>query len=313
MLQYVAGNHFNESGLFSMKIGFLACEGTLPGSPRRRADAHEHDLQVSAIEPALAARGHELAVIDWRAPLSEFDGIPLILLGTVWDYQDNEEDFLAKLDALEAAGLVICNSSETLRWNIDKRYLAEIAELGAATIPTLWVENPTASDITHAFDHFNTASVVVKRQVGAGAEGQSIFHRKDALDPQWAMHRAAMIQPFQPAIQSEGEYSFVFIDGEFSHCTLKRAASGDYRIQSLYGGTELKVDPTRDDRKSATRIVDLLPLPTPLYARIDMVRGEDDQLLLMEAELIEPYLYPEQGLELGPRIAAGIERRLKLK
>jgi glutathione synthase/RimK-type ligase-like ATP-grasp enzyme len=313
MLQYVEGNHFNESGISPMKIGFLACAGTIPGSPRRRADAHEHDLQVDALEPALAAHGHELVVIDWRAPLAEFDGIPLILLGTVWDYQDNEADFLAKLDALEAAGIDICNSSETLRWNIDKRYLAELADMGAATIPTLWVENPMASDISRAFDHFKTASVVVKRQVGAGAEGQSIFHQKDALDPQWAMHRAAMIQPFQPAIQSEGEYSFVFIDGEFSHSTLKRAASGDYRIQSLYGGTELKVDPTQDDRNSAGRIVDLLPLPTPLYARIDMVRDDDGQLLLMEAELIEPYLYPEQGPELGPRIAAGIERRLKMK
>lgn len=119
-----------------------------------------------------------------------------------------------------------------------------------------------------------------------------------------------MIQPFQPAIQSEGEYSFIFIDGEFSHCTLKQAAGGDYRIQSLYGGTEQKIDPPTEDKESAARIIGLLPLPTPLYARIDMVRGEDNNLLLMEAELIEPYLYPEQGPELGPRMAAGIEKRL---
>jgi hypothetical protein len=153
--------------------------------------------------------------------------------------------------------------------------------------------------------------VVVKRQVGAGAEGQSIFRRADALDPNWSMSRAAMIQPFQPAIQSEGEYSFVFVDGKFSHCTLKRAASGDYRIQSLYGGTEMKVEPSDQDKRSASWIVELLPLPTPLYARIDMVRGNEGQLLLMEAELIEPYLYPEQGPELGPRMANGIEKRLK--
>lgn len=299
-----------ESEKAPMKIGFLACEGTIPGSPRRRADAHEHDLQVDAIEPALAARGHELAVIDWRAPMQEFNDIPLLLLGTVWDYQDNEEEFLAKLDALESQGIAICNSPETLRWNIDKRYLADLAELGAATIPTNWVEEPRAGDIANAFEQFDTDSLVVKRQVGAGAEGQSIFHRADALDPHWAMTRPALIQPFQPAIQSEGEYSFIFIDGNYSHCTLKRAASGDYRIQSLYGGTELKVVPAAPDKASASLIVELLPLPTPLYARIDMVRGNDGQLLLMEAELIEPYLYPEQGLELGPRLAAGIEKRL---
>jgi glutathione synthase/RimK-type ligase-like ATP-grasp enzyme len=220
-------------------------------------------------------------------------------------------EFLAKLDELETAGIIICNSAEILRWNIDKRYLAKLADLGANTIPTLWLESPTAADIKRAFAEFNADSLVVKRQVGAGAEGQSIFHRRELLDPDWSMDRAAMIQPFQPAIQSEGEYSFIFIDGEFSHCTLKCAAAGDYRIQSLYGGTELKVDPTAQDRASAAKIVDILPLPTPLYARIDMVRGADCKLQLMEAELIEPYLYPEQGPELGPRMAAGIDKRLK--
>ena len=41
-----------------------------------------------------------------------------------------------------------------------------------------------------------------------------------------------------------------------------------------------------------------------------MVRGNEGALLLMEAELIEPFLYPKQGRELGRRMAAGIVRRL---
>lgn len=293
-----------------MKIGFLACAATLPGSPTRRKDAHEHDLQVGALAPALAALGHELAVTDWRAPLADFAGMPLVLLGTPWDYQDNLAEFLAKIDALEAAGIAMCNSPETVRWNIDKRYLAALADLGARTIPTIWVEHPTADDIARAFEQFGSDRVVVKRQVGAGAEGQQIFVRDEPIAPDWGMDRPAMIQPFQPAIRSEGEYSFVFIDGELSHALLKRAADGDYRIQSIYGGINRAIDPTKADVASAAAILDLLPLDPPLYARIDMVRGDDGQLLLMEAELIEPYLYPEEGPQLGQRLARAINRRL---
>ena len=54
----------------------------------------------------------------------------------------------------------------------------------------------------------------------------------------------------------------------------------------------------------------LLPFDQPpLYARIDMVRLEDGRLAVIEAELIEPYLYPEQGPNLGSMLADGILRR----
>ena len=120
-----------------------------------------------------------------------------------------------------------------------------------------------------------------------------------------------MVQPFQSAIQTEGEYSFIFIDGDFSHALLKQAKSGDYRIQSSYGGTETKVTPSASDLASASAILGLLD-ETPLYARVDMLRGADGGMLLMELELIEPYLYPVEGPELGPRLAAAIAKRLGL-
>ena len=292
-----------------MKIGFLTCPGTMPGSPVRRDDAFEHDLQVDAIRPALAARGGTLIEIDWRAPLEAFDGCQLVLVGTPWDYWDFEQEFLDKLDALEGAGIAVCNPPALVRWNSRKTYLRDLAERGAATIPTLWVEQPTAAEIESAFDQFGCDSIVAKRQVGAGAEGQSI-HRKSEVPADWTMQHPAMIQPYLPQIASEGEYSFLFIDGEFSHALIKRPAAGDYRVQSLYGGTEEAIAPDAGDLAAAKAIVDALPHGTPLYARIDMVRSADGGLLLMEAELIEPYLYPLQGPELGPRLAEAIARRI---
>lgn len=292
-----------------MNVAFLTCPGTHPGSPTRRADAFEHDLMVAAIRPELEARGHALVEIDWRSPVEEFAATPLVLVGSPWDYHDSEAEFLSQLDALEAAGHIVCNSAAIVRWNARKTYLRDLEAAGAATIPTLWIEQPTVADIAEAMAQFGCDTVVAKRQVGAGAEGQSI-HRRSTLDPDWRMAQAAMLQPFLTQIQQDGEYSFLFVDGEFSHALRKRAAAGDYRVQSIYGGTEEPLEPSPADIATARSVVDAVPQGVPLYARIDMVRGPDGKLLLMEAEMIEPYLYPEQGPRLGAMVAEAVGRRL---
>ena len=87
--------------------------------------------------------------------------------------------------------------------------------------------------------------------------------------------------------------------------------AGDYRIQSLYGGTEHAVRPEAADLARAEAVMAMLPFEQPpLYARIDMVRGLDGQLALIEAELIEPYLYPRQDTGFGARFAEAVLARL---
>lgn len=293
-----------------MKIAFLACPATLPGSPTRRPDAFEHDLYLGAVRAGVGSSG-TVTDIDWRAPLDDLAQFDLAILGTPWDYTEAKDAFLARLGELEAAGVVVCNPLEVVRWNSDKLYLRELGELGAVTIPTLWPERAGPEDVLAAFDHFGTDRVVVKRRVGAGAIGQDSFSRDNPPPADWSLDQAAMIQPFLPAIQREGELSFIFIDGALSHTLLKQATGGDYRIQSLYGGTETPLEPAPTDRAAAQAIMALLPFDQPpLYARIDMVRLEDGRLAVIEAELIEPYLYPEQGPNLGPLLAAGMARRL---
>ena len=291
-------------------IGFLACETTLPGADQRREDAFEHDKMIEALNPAFEAQALNLRVIDWEADLGEFEGVDLVMLGSSWNYQDNHAAFLAKLDALTAAGAIVCNSPEVVRWNSTKTYLRELAEAGANTIPTLWRETVTAKGALEAMDTFDTDRIVVKRQVGAGAEGQELIARGSLPGRDWEFGHPAMLQPFLPNIATDGELSFIFIDGEFSHALRKRAADGEYRIQSLYGGYEEDHHPSAEETGAAQAIVDALPFDTPLYARIDMLRAEDGALQVMEAELIEPYLYPEQGPELGERLARAIARKV---
>lgn len=294
-----------------MNIAFLACPETLPGSPSRRPDAFEHDLQLAALQDGLGARA-QVTAIDWHAPLESLTGFDLAILGTPWDYTEAKEEFIARLEALEAADVVVANPSTVVRWNADKLYLRELEARGAVSIPTLWPEAPDARDVIAAFDQFGTNRVVVKRRVGAGAIGQNSFTRGDPRLSGWSMDQPAMVQPFLPAIQREGELSFIFVNGQFSHALIKRASAGDYRIQSLYGGTEVPLDPCPADRAAAARIMAMLPFEqSPLYARIDMVRLDGGALAVIEAELIEPYLYPQQGPGFGAMLAEGMLARLR--
>ena len=293
------------------RIAFLACPATLAGSPTRRPDAYEHDLYLNALSAGLA--GHDAVVegVDWRAPLEELATYDFALLGTPWDYTEAKDEFLTRLGALEAAGVVVGNPLAIVSWNADKLYLAELERLGVPGIPTLWPESAGPADIAAAFEHFGCDRVVAKRRVGAGAIGQSSFSRGEAVPADWRIDQPTMIQPFLPAIQHEGELSFIFIDGRFSHALIKRPTAEDYRIQSLYGGVEVPLDPAPADLAAAEAAVARLPFAeVPLYARIDMVRRPDGVLALIEAELVEPYLYPRQGAAFGARLATAIMARL---
>ncbi|KEO90802.1 hypothetical protein EH31_07120 [Erythrobacter longus] len=292
-------------------IGFLACETTLPGSQNRREDAFEHDLMVEAITPAFARRGWTFKVIDWEAPMEAFADVDLVMIGSSWNYWDKVDAFLTKLEALAKTGITVCNSPEVARWNIRKTYLGELEQRGARTIPTLWLDALTADDAAAAMDQFGCDKLVVKRQIGAGAEGQEMLERGQVSDD-WRYTHKAMVQPFLPAIAQSGELSFLFFGGVFSHCVQKLPKDGDYRIQSLYGGREVTHEPSAQEIAQAAAIIEALPFAPPLYARIDMLEGEDAKLMVMEAELIEPYLYPEQGPNMGESLAQAIAKELDL-
>jgi glutathione synthase/RimK-type ligase-like ATP-grasp enzyme len=124
------------------------------------------------------------------------------------------------------------------------------------------------------------------------------------------MDRPGMIQPLIKSIRTEGEFSFLFIDGDFSHALIKRAKSGDYRIQEAYGGASQRIDPAPADEDAARAVLEVLD-EQPLYARVDMVRGDDGRLLLMELEVIEPYLFPKDGPGIGEMLGKALKRRLR--
>ena len=287
------------------KIAYICSQCTISDSPNRRSDAFEHDLTLDALRPEQEKRGLQLKEVCWDDSHANWADFELAIIGTTWDYWQRHDLFLQTLESIETKTR-LCNSSAMVRWNSNKRYLIELAARGAKLIPTEWIQNPTKAAIENAFAVLGCDDMVVKRQIGAGADGQHRLKRGDVIPD---LNRPMMAQPFFPSIKTEGEMSLIYIDGQFSHALIKRAVAGDYRIQSSYGGTEQPYDPSQKDLAMAKSVLDVLD-EVPLYGRVDMLRGESGELYLMELELIEPYLYPVEGPGLGSQLAEAVKRRL---
>src|SRR5580698_9300353 len=75
--------------------------------------------------------------------------------------------------------------------------------------------------------------------------------------------------------------------GNFSHSILKVPKTGDFRVQSEYGGTVQKINTDIAHLQAAGKYVEKYGKGT-LYARVDGIIS-NGTFVLMELELIEPY------------------------
>ncbi len=282
-----------------MRIAYLACADCLPGATNRRLDAYEHDREVAVLGPAMAALGGEMVEVDWRVcDPSRFD---LAFIRTTWDYVDRQDEFLDFLDLANKLTKVV-NDPELIRWNLSKRYLLSLINGGLPVIPSYFTEVEVR--LSYVFDALSCDELVLKPVIGAGGFGQSRVRREDCGD--LTMPPGQFAQPLIPEIETWGEVSMIFIDGQFCHAVRKVPAAGEYRIQVIHGGSEVAYVPGAQEIATAQAFIDALPVPA-LAARVDLVPHQG-QLLLMELEVIEPHLFPTFGPDLGPRLAAACAR-----
>jgi len=273
------------------KIALLISDNLLPDAENARVDIFELDEEVGKLTPALADLGLELVQIRWREIAARASEFAAILPLMVWDYfEGNEDAFLGAIAKAEAVTPVF-NGFDILKWNADKSYLNEMAERGAPVIRTLTVDRVSQTNVARAFAELATDTLVIKPKVGGGAWRQVLYKQGDPFpDAKDLPPEGALLQAFLPSVAEEGEYSFLYFGGRFSHAARKTPKAGDYRIQSSYGGSEETYIPTQAERDTARDILEVLDF-TPLYARVDLLRGQDGALKLIELELIEPYLY----------------------
>ncbi len=293
-----------------MRVAFLTASCMLPGHANLREDYWEHDREFIPLSLACLNHGIELVPVIWDDPRLNIESFDACVIGTTWDYAEQPDAFLSVLRAISTRRPLF-NPIQIVEWNLRKTYLQDLASRQVRVVPTLWRDRADAVTIANAFDELSVDEIVVKPVVGASAWRQARIKRGEAIPPAVDLPPdRAMIQPYLHAAADEGEFSFLFFDRQFSHCVRKIPRDGDYRVQSMYGGREEIHQPSEGELREAQDVVNAIATPL-LYARVDMMRDLDGHLALMELELIEPYLYPDQGPGMGEMFARALDGMMR--
>jgi glutathione synthase/RimK-type ligase-like ATP-grasp enzyme len=260
-----------------------------------RLDRDEPDyakIQLTLLGNALAPYDFAIEPVFWQDGGTNWTRFCAVMPLLAWNYPKQVDVFLARLDDIEAAGVLLLNDGATLRANMDKGYLADLSARGAPVPKTLAVQACTPDIILSSFDFLDAQEIIIKPRIGAGAWRQARLKRGEAVPSADILPPgAALIQPFLPAVESEGEMSLLYFGGAFSHALIKKPKGGDYRTQGQFGAIESPIAAPQDALEAASAVLAKADGAPFTYARVDLVRGPERGWLLMELELIEPWLY----------------------
>jgi glutathione synthase/RimK-type ligase-like ATP-grasp enzyme len=256
----------------------------------------EPDADEAPLMAALAAAGFDASLVAWDDPRADWDTPIATIIRSTWNYALRPDEFLAWVDRLKGP---VWNPPEIVHANVSKRYLLDLAARAVPVVPTTLV---AAGEPVPRQAH----RVVVKPEIGAGSLDTHIFAPGESLDAHVAhIHRrcAALIQPYVASVDTYGERSLIWIDGELTHAIRKTPRfSGDAeRIEGPF--------PIAPDER-AVALAALAPYADRiLYGRVDLVRDHADRPMVSELELIEPSLFFARHPPSLDRYIAGLRRR----
>ncbi|PST84399.1 hypothetical protein C7T94_06740 [Pedobacter yulinensis] len=245
----------------------------------------------------LHQKGFEVSRVAWDAEGADWTVFDLAFIRSPWDYHHRYTEFMEWLERMEKSGLPMFNPYAMLRWNSDKHYLQHIGSAGLPVIPSVFLEKGTSPDLAALFDRLGCEKLIIKPCVSGGARNTRVLERPTVHTTSgeinsWLRAESYLVQPFMEEVK-EGEWSFLFFNGQFSHSVLKVPKSGDFRVQHTHGGSILRPDPAPEHLEQAAAYVQAFAAGS-LYARVDAI-ATTSGLQLMELELIEPYLFLENA------------------
>lgn len=250
------------------------------------------ELPAGYLEDELADRlGATWAV--WDDPQVDWEAFTLVVVRSTWDYPRDLPGFLAWARSVPR----LVNPAPVLAWNTDKRYLAEVAGAGLPVVQTTFLDpgEPLPAGLPE--------ELVLKPTVSAGSRDTGRFRpaeelgaARELLTTIHASGRTAMLQPFLPSVDAQGESALCFAGGCFSHAVRKSAILRPGVVAALGTAEDPPIaphDPEPAERALAEDALAWLqerfgPLA---YARIDLLAGPGGAPVILELELAEPCLY----------------------
>jgi glutathione synthase/RimK-type ligase-like ATP-grasp enzyme len=300
-----------------VKIGFVTCDATILDKIFPTTGEPDFISPEPLITPddylavkELRDHDHEVCAILWGTPPESLLDFDLIVIRSPWDYMDSEDmksSFFNWLKHIEQSNVSVANPPALMHWLLDKHYLTAFEKLGISTIPTEFF--PSGSTLNLSTLYKNRGPFVLKQCVSAGGKGLYFIDHEDAAiahqaDIDMALQSAAyMLQPFVPEITTQGEWSFIFLGGRYSHAILKTPAPSSIMVHAERGGTlHFPIAAPAELIAFANKIYQTMflafkqatgricPQHQVLYLRIDVIDTSDGPVLV-ECEGVEPELF----------------------
>lgn len=269
------------------------------------------DVEEQPLIPALAERGVRAQPARWDDPEVDWKAFRLVLVRNVWDSHLRRDAFLAWASKVGQLTRLL-NAPDVLRWNTHKGYLRELEAKGVPVTPTAWLEPGARVDLGALLAERGWAGrFVLKPVVSAGSHGVSAFGPGElgaaqaALDALLARGEA-MVQPYLESFEREGERSYVFFGGHFSHAVRRPPGLAD--VPRAFAAFH-PVAPAPEELQLARQTMTAAGRSL-LYARVDVATGEDGRPRLQELECTEPRLFLRQDAGAPGRFADAVVRAL---
>jgi glutathione synthase/RimK-type ligase-like ATP-grasp enzyme len=246
------------------------------------------------VQQALNKLGLKTLRLAWDDAKFDWSSTKAVVFRTTWDYFDRFEEFSKWLTEVSKQTLLF-NSESIIRWNIDKHYLNDLKKNGVNITETYFIEQFSTKTLKELYNQLGWHDMILKPCISGAARHT---YRLNTLNLQshesilsaLIKNEAMMLQPFQHNIVLDGEISMMVFNGVFTHAILKKAKSGDFRVQDDFGGSVHGYTPTHEEIIFSENAVKACP-ELPIYARVDIFTDNQGNIALSELELIEPALW----------------------
>jgi hypothetical protein len=157
----------------------------------------------------LERRGVAYEIAAWDDGAVAWSAFDACLIRTTWDDSERRDEFMAWAERAARATRLL-NPPEVVRWNTRKRYLAELAEDGAAVAPTDWLARGSEVEPAALVAGRGWRRALLKPVVGATARETLRFDvdadglaRARAHLERTLAREDMMLQPYLASVEAE--------------------------------------------------------------------------------------------------------------
>jgi glutathione synthase/RimK-type ligase-like ATP-grasp enzyme len=268
---------------------------------------------VELLVAALGNREVDVRVIGWEDATTDWTSVQLGILCSTHGRSRRLRlnDLLAWTRALSQR-IEVWNPPDVLDWACHKSYLIELATKGILTVPTVYLARGSVINLSAVMRDREWTEVVVKPAVGSGSLGVTRVSTWTLSDAQQRLERHLtcrdmMIQPYLASVETDGELSVIFWNGQISHAVRKVPVPGHFTAQ-IWNSTISLATLTPPEEALAAKVLEVLGAPVRM-GRIDVLRDARGDSFLLEVELISPLLYLHVAHGAADRLAELVAAR----